>query len=267
MRLQFILPPAMLALAVSPAFAQLAQPLPIATVTCRDIAKVQLAYQAAVIYYAAGYRDGLDYGLSVQGVQTARSSSALPSTDLGSAAPSAPSTQAQASAAIASPSAPAASSAPPPGATVDTNNGGSNATGVVAGLTLQPQDIITACKAAPDVLLTDIIVNHGGATGMHGTPGGIVSGPVSGAVVSNGSGDVPANSSGGAASTTNGSGTAGTNSTTNSGAGAVNDDLNNAGAQNQQNIAAPPGTATNPAAGKTPGAATTGTTGTGATSP
>jgi len=246
MRLQFILPPAMLALAVSPAFAQLAQPLPIATVTCRDIAKVQPAYQAAVIYYAAGYRDGLDYGLSVQGVQTA---------------------QAQASAAIASPSAPAASSAPPPGATVDTNNGGSNATGVVAGLTLQPQDIITACKAAPDVLLTDIIVNHGGATGMHGTPGGIVSGPVSGAVVSNGSGDVPANSSGGAASTTNGSGTAGTNSTTNSGAGAVNDDLNNAGAQNQQNIAAPPGTATNPAAGKTPGAATTGTTGTGATSP
>jgi hypothetical protein len=246
MRLQFILPPAMLALAVSPAFAQLAQPLPIATVTCRDIAKVQPAYQAAVIYYAAGYRDGLDYGLSVQGVQTA---------------------QAQASAAIASPSAPAASSAPPPGATVDTNNGGSNATGVVAGLTLQPQDIITACKAAPDVLLTDIIANHGGATGMHGTPGGIVSGPVSGAVVSNGSGDVPANSSGGAASTTNGSGTAGTNSTTNSGAGAVNDDLNNAGAQNQQNIAAPPGTATNPAAGKTPGAATTGTTGTGATSP
>ena len=246
MRLQFILPPAMLALAVSPAFAQLAQPLPIATVTCRDIAKVQPAYQAAVIYYAAGYRDGLDYGLSVQGVQTA---------------------QAQASAAIASPSAPAASSAPPPGATVDTNNGGSNATGVVAGLTLQPQDIITACKAAPDVLLTDIIVNHGGATGMHGTPGGIVSGPVSGAVVSNGSGDVPANSSGGAASTTNGSRTAGTNSTTNSGAGAVNDDLNNAGAQNQQNIAAPPGTATNPAAGKTPGAATTGTTGTGATSP
>lgn len=246
MRLQFILPPAMLALAVSPAFAQLAQPLPIATVTCRDIAKVQPAYQAAVIYYAAGYRDGLDYGLSVQGVQTA---------------------QAQASAAIASPSAPAASSAPPPGATVDTNNGGSNATGVVAGLTLQPQDIITACKAAPDVLLTDIIVNHGGATGMHGTPGGIVSGPVSGAVVSNGSGDVPANSSGGAASTTNGSGTAGPNSTTNSGASAVNDDLNNAGAQNQQNIAAPPGTATNPAAGKTPGAATTGTTGTGATSP
>ena len=245
MRLQFILPPAMLALAVSPAFAQLAQPLPIATVTCRDIAKVQPAYQAAVIYYAAGYRDGLDYGLSVQGVQTARSSSALPSTDLGSAAPSAPA----------------------PGATVDTNNGGSNATGVVAGLTLQPQDIITACKAAPDVLLTDIIVNHGGATGMHGTPGGIVSGPVSGAVVSNGSGDVPANSSGGAASTTNGSGTAGPNSTTNSGASAVNNDLTNAGAQNQQNIAAPPGTATNPAAGKTPGAATTGTTGTGATSP
>ena len=246
MRLQFILPPAMLALAASPAFAQLAQPLPIATVTCRDIAKVQPAYQAAVIYYAAGYRDGLDYGLSVQGVQTA---------------------QAQASAAIASPSAPAASSAPPPGATVDTNNGGSNATGVVAGLTLQPQDIITACKAAPDVLLTDIIVNHGGATGMHGTPGGIVSGPVSGAVVSNGSGDVPANSSGGAASTTNGSGTAGPNSTTNSGASAVNNDLTNAGAQNQQNIAAPPGTATNPAAGRTPGAATTGTTGTGATSP
>jgi len=246
MRLQFILPPAMLALAASPAFAQLAQPLPIATVTCRDIAKVQPAYQAAVIYYAAGYRDGLDYGLSVQGVQTA---------------------QAQASAAIASPSAPAASSAPPPGATVDTNNGGSNATGVVAGLTLQPQDIITACKAAPDVLLTDIIVNHGGATGMHGTPGGIVSGPVSGAVVSNGSGDVPANSSGGAASTTNGSRTAGPNSTTNSGASAVNNDLTNAGAQNQQNIAAPPGTATNPAAGRTPGAATTGTTGTGAASP
>ena len=34
--------------------------LPIASVTCSQIAQVPAAYQAALIYYAAGYGDGLD---------------------------------------------------------------------------------------------------------------------------------------------------------------------------------------------------------------
>jgi len=258
MRLLEIVLPAALVAAATPAMAQsgLPQPLPIATVTCSEIADVSPAYQAALIYYAAGYRQGVDYGLAVGG--TVAASSAQPS---GAAVASAPSSSAgSTSSASSNPAAPAPGSGD-----------------VVAGLTLQAQDIVTACRASPAALLTDIIVNHGGATGSGGTPGGIVSGPTSGAVVSNGSGDLPVNASGstvttGGAGTTTGSGTgtAGTNSTTNSGIGAVTNDLNNAGAQNQKNIATPPGTVpgattTNPAAGGT--TTGTGATGAGATSP
>src|SRR3569833_2827488 len=49
--------------------------LPIASVTCGQIAQVPAAYQAALIYYAAGYRDGLDYARAALPTPPATSSS------------------------------------------------------------------------------------------------------------------------------------------------------------------------------------------------
>ena len=108
--------------------------LPIASLTCADIAKVPATYQAALIYYAAGYRDGLDYARASLTVPT--QASKLPVE-------------------IAPPAASASSSEVPPAASASGSAAGKG--DVVAGLTLQSADIVTACAAAPHAFLTDII--------------------------------------------------------------------------------------------------------------
>jgi hypothetical protein len=216
----------------------------IATVTCGDISDVPPDYQAALVYYAAGYREGVNFGLAAadRAASTASSEPAGPV----AAAPSsseAPGSSPGSSAGLSS----SASAA-------KTSEAG--APKIVGGLTLQAQEIIDACGAAPDVLLTDIISNHGGATGFQGSPS-------AGGIVAGGGGTATSSSPPTGASTQPGS-----SALSNSGTDAVSNDLNAAGGQFEQNLqSAPPigGTATAPAPGTT--APAPGGTGAGTTTP
>jgi hypothetical protein len=228
-------------LAGGPALAQGGEDaLPIASLTCADIAKVPADYQAALIYYAAGYRDGLDYARASLTVPT--QASKLPVE-------------------IAPPAASASSSEVPPAASAsgsaassaegDGNGGGE----VVAGLTLQSADIVTACAAAPHAFLTDIISDHGGARGLIGatTPAPQTF-------------TTPAPANGAAGATLPANGTASQPAATdNSGAAAVSSDLGAAGQQLQQNTGGMVTPQSIP--GASPPAATGPGAGAGATSP
>ena len=204
--------------------------LPIASLTCADIAKVPATYQAALIYYAAGYRDGLDYARASLTVPT--QASKLPVE-------------------IAPPAASASSSEVPPAASASGSAAGKG--DVVAGLTLQSADIVTACAAAPHAFLTDIISDHGGARGLIGatTPAPQTF-------------TTPAPASGAAGTTPPANGTASQPAAIdNSGAAAVSSDLGAAGQQLQRSTG---GMVTpQPIPGASPPTATG--TGAGATSP
>jgi len=163
MRNPLVLAAGALLLAAGPAMPQSAQngqPLPIATVTCADIANVPKAYQAALIYYAAGYRDGVDYARSTE-TTAVNAASQLPV----EISPSSPSSEASASSAESS----AQSSASSAASSSSAASGGSG-TPIVGGLVLQVQDVIAACTGAPQAFLTDIIADHGGARGYQGSP-------------------------------------------------------------------------------------------------
>ena len=206
--------------------------LPIASLTCADIAKVPATYQAALIYYAAGYRDGLDYARASLTVPT--QASKLPVE-------------------IAPPAASASSSEVPPAASASGSAAGKG--DVVAGLTLQSADIVTACAAAPHAFLTDIISDHGGARGLIGatTPAPQTF-------------TTPAPASGAAGTTPPANGTASQPAAIdNSGAAAVSSDLGAAGQQLQRSTG---GMVTpQPIPGASPPAATGPGAGAGATSP
>lgn len=230
---------ALIVLAGAPALAQSGDDaLPIASLTCADIAKVPATYQAALIYYAAGYRDGLDYARASLTVPT--QASKLPVE-------------------IAPPAASASSSEVPPAASASgsaassAEASGSGKGDVVAGLTLQSADIVTACAAAPHAFLTDIISDHGGARGLIGatTPAPQTF-------------TTPAPASGAASTPAPAGGTSSQPAATdNSGAAAVSSDLGAAGQQLQQSTG---GTVTpQPIPGASSSAATG--TGIGATSP
>jgi hypothetical protein len=215
--------------------------LPIASLTCADIAKVPADYQAALIYYAAGYRDGLDYARASLTVPT--QASKLPLEITAPAASSASSSEV--------PPASSANAAAASSAEGDGNSGGE----VVAGLTLQSADIVTACAAAPHAFLTDIISDHGGARGLIGatTPAPQTF-------------TTPAPANGAAGATLPANGTASQPAATdNSGAAAVSSDLGAAGQQLQQNTGGMVTPQSIP--GASPPAATGPGAGAGATSP
>lgn len=140
-----------LLLIVVSAAAQMSAQLPIASVTCADLSSASAPYQAALVYYAAGYRDGVDYAMTLAntaGVQPP--ASALASAQTSAIAPLSSGPSAVATASSASAPAPQGSAA------------------VVGGLTLQAADVIKACAQSPNALLTDIIANRGGGRGLVG---------------------------------------------------------------------------------------------------
>ena len=217
--------------------------LPIASVTCDQIAKVPAAYQAALIYYAAGYRDGLDYARAELTVPPPASSS-IP-TEI---TPSAASTESSSASEQSSPSG-------EPTANADGQ--------VIAGLTLQTEDIVTACAAAPHAFLTDIIADHGGARGVQG-----VTTPAPQTIIAS---SAPATGGGGGIAPPVGASSApAPGATDTSGTAGVSADLGAASQQFQQNTTGTtPGTSKPGAAsalqipgatGTTPGAATPGAT-------
>jgi hypothetical protein len=227
---------ALICLAIGPALPQSEQQLPIATVTCGDIAGVPAAYQAALIFYAAGYRDGLDYARAV-----ATTAAAAPST-----LPANPTISSEAAVA----SAPEASSADKANSPAETTAGG---TKIVGGLVLQVQDVVAACASAPRAFLSDIIANHGGARGPQGSPSAAVP------AVSTPGGGAPADSGGVApASAAPGVSQPAPATTTNSGTSAVSADLGAATQQLQQNLAPSVAPGATPPPGTTPGATTPG---------
>lgn len=136
--------------AASPAMAQATNttgPGSIANVTCGDIASLPVAYQAALIYYAAGYQDGLTASTSGTGGASTSSSgdaaaSASASAELGSSAASGEMGSSAAS---------------------SESTGGSGA--MIGGLGLQAQDIVSACASSPTSLLTEVISSNGGSAG------------------------------------------------------------------------------------------------------
>jgi hypothetical protein len=209
---------AMLLLSAAPALPQETL-LPIATVTCGDLAKADPAYQAALVYYAAGYRDGVNYARAAtsEAALADASSSSIP---------------------VVTPSAPPSDASSATSSSASAEGGGTNSA-TIGGLTLQAQEVITACAASPDVLLTEIISNHGGARGVQASPSAVgvpaASSPMAGA-----SQDTSAAS---AASAANPPG----------GASAVQNDLGAASTRLQQNIGTPPGGAA-PATPIIPGA-------------
>jgi hypothetical protein len=156
------------AFSVGPTTAQSVQPPAIAALRCSDIANADPAYQAALVYYAAGYRDGLDYAMALNtsvSTQTSSALSAMASTP-SSAVPAAPSFPGAVAAEgnVASEPPSAASSSAPASRTAFP--------AVLGGLVLQAQPVIDACKQSPNALLTDIIANRGGGTGFKGNHGG-----------------------------------------------------------------------------------------------
>jgi hypothetical protein len=208
---------AMLLLSAAPALPQETL-LPMATVTCGDLAKADPAYQAALVYYAAGYRDGVNYArAATSDAALDASSSSIP---------------------VVTPSAPPSDASSATSSSASAEGTGTNSA-TIGGLTLQAQEVITACAASPDVLLTEIISNHGGARGVQASPSAVgvpaASSPMAGA-----SQDTSAAS---AASAANRPG----------GASAVQNDLGAASTQLQQNIGTPPGGAA-PATPTIPGA-------------
>lgn len=221
----------------------------VAALTCGEIAEAPPAYQAALVYYAAGYRQGLTYERTVASAGPDPSSS-LPVEAIGSA----PAGSSELAGDGVSGSSSSAEAAPASASSQASSNAA--APNVIAGLTLQAQDIITACSAAPDVLVTDIIANHGGATGFAGSPsaGGGQTTAGGTAVTTTQSSAPPAGALAG-----------GSSAMTNSGTDAVSNDLNAASGQLQQNIQTSPpigGGTTSPAPGTTttPAPGATGTT-------
>ncbi len=150
MRAPLLLMPAVLAASAFPALAQ-TQPLPIASVTCADLAKAAPAYQAALVFYAAGYRDGVDYANAADSAPTP---SVMPSSDITPAAPSSDDGVAEAAASVSQEMAADKGTGP-----------------AIGGLVLQAGDVIKSCDEAPNALLTDIVTNLGGARGPQGGPG------------------------------------------------------------------------------------------------
>ena len=194
--------------------------LPIAQVTCGDIAKADPAYQAALVYYAAGYRDGVNYARAASSEAALAGAS---STSIPIETPSAPPSESSSSASAA-----------------QADSGAKS--GIVGGLTLQAQEVISACADSPDVLLTEIISNHGGARGVQAAPSaaGIpaASNPTAGANT-----DPSAAAAASAANPPLGGGQSGTS--------AIQNDLGAASMQLQQNLSTPPGAAT-PSPGTAP---------------
>jgi hypothetical protein len=131
-------------LAVVPALAQsgagMAGNSQIGSLTCQDISGVSEANQAALIYYAAGYRDGL-----------ADASNATSDTSGGADTSSASNSSSS-----------SASSA-------ETGSDAGLTNGPLGGLALSASDIIAACSSSPTMLLSDVIASNGGAMGMGST--------------------------------------------------------------------------------------------------
>jgi len=209
---------ALLLLSAAPALSQETL-LPIANVTCGDLAKADPAYQAALVYYAAGYRDGVNYARAAGSEAALAGASSIP---------------------IETPSAPpseASSSASAPAGTASDSN-----PAIIGGLTLQAQEVITACAASPDVLLTEIVSNHGGARGVQAAPSAA---------------GIPAASNPTAGANTDPSAAAAASAANppidgaQGGTSAVQNDLGAASTQLQQNLSTPPGAAT-PAPGVAP---------------
>lgn len=154
----------LLILAVGPAVPQSVEQPEISALRCSDLSGADPAYQAALIYYAAGYRDGVDYAMALNSSVGSQASSAIsalatiPSTPA-SGPPPLPGPVASTLGATSAPDSASASSAAPAGR-------------VLGGLTLRAQDVLEGCATAPDALVTDIIANRGGGTGFRGTPGG-----------------------------------------------------------------------------------------------
>jgi hypothetical protein len=148
---------ALLLFSVGPAMPQSVEAPAIAQLRCSDIVNVDPAYQAALVYYAAGYRDGSDYAMALSntaGTQASSALSAMASDNVAS---------------VPAPSSASSSSASTPAGAASTS---ASATPILGGLTLQAQVVIDGCKQSPNALLTDIIANRGGGTGFKGTPGG-----------------------------------------------------------------------------------------------
>ena len=179
---------ALLLLAVGPAIPQSVQAPAISTLRCSDIASADAAYQAALVYYAAGYRDGADYAMALNSTTANQASSAL------SAMASNQVASAPASGSATATGSGAGSITASSAAAASTNASSSAAAApILGGLTLQAQDVITACKSSPNALVTDIVANRGGGTGFKGTPGG-----APGAAAGGAGGTTLPNTSGGA---------------------------------------------------------------------
>jgi hypothetical protein len=150
---------ALLLFSVGPAMPQSVEAPAIAQLRCSDIVNADPAYQAALVYYAAGYRDGSDYAMALSntaGTQASSALSAMASDNVAS---------------VPAPSSASSSSASTPAGAARASASAS-ATPILGGLTLQAQVVINGCKQSPNALLTDIIANRGGGTGFKGTPGG-----------------------------------------------------------------------------------------------
>jgi hypothetical protein len=131
-------------LAVVPALAQsgagMAGNSQIGTLTCQDISGLSEANQAALIYYAAGYRDGLA-DASNAGGDTGNTSDASSASDATSSSAS----------------------------STDTGSGNGSTSGPLGGLALSATDVISACSSSPTMLLSDVIASNGGAMGTGST--------------------------------------------------------------------------------------------------
>lgn len=135
----------------------------IGSLTCGDIASLPLANQAALIYYAAGYRDGLVDG---GGTGPSGNGDAVRNT---SEASGTPSSSAMDMSGMSSSAADSGMSSAEGGSDTSSQSGASDSgapdSGLVGGLGLDAQLVVTACTTSADALLTDVIGTSGGTSG------------------------------------------------------------------------------------------------------
>jgi hypothetical protein len=130
----------------------------IGSLTCGDIAALPIANQAALIYYAAGYRDGLVDGAGGGAMGSGSSTDASGSTTSMSSAND--------TSGVSSSAADSGMSSAESGSGSTTQSGASGSdNGLVGGLGLDAQLVVTACATSADALLTDVIGTSGGTSG------------------------------------------------------------------------------------------------------
>jgi hypothetical protein len=170
----------------------------IGTLTCADIAGLSETDASAIIYYAAGYQDGLrDSDMEAEDGSADSSAAANASAD--AASPGAASQDAAANA----PANAEGDNAAVGGVSATPDIPGSGGK-MVGGLGLQANTIIGACSSSPDALISDTIADNGGSAGnpdaggaSSNTPGAASSGDAG----SSAPADAGANAGGGAAVT------------------------------------------------------------------